>query len=76
LTDDDIDKITYQVRDSLEEVDYKTLEKQEELHQKVKEQLTTLQQLWEAIRRAPERISIKGPTISTTGEARDINSYL
>jgi NACalpha-BTF3-like transcription factor len=43
LTNDDIDKIGYQVRNVVEEVVKKALCKKEELHKEVQEKLTTLQ---------------------------------
>jgi hypothetical protein len=53
LTDDDMDKIGYQLRDAMEEVLEEATKKQEELQTQVQDQFLKLQQLLEIVRLAP-----------------------
>jgi hypothetical protein len=76
LTNDDIDRIDYQVRDATKGAIQQVSQLQEELNKKVQEQLTSLQQRLEVVSIAPKRRSVEGEPTSTAGEARATTSYL
>jgi hypothetical protein len=76
LTDDDMERIDYQVWDVTEEAIEEATRKQEEQHQKVQDQLITIQQLLETVKIAPEKGSGEGPSMSLIEEARTTNPFL
>jgi hypothetical protein len=75
LTDDDIDRIDYQVRDVTDEAIEKASQNKKNYTSRCRNKLTTLQQLLEAARITPECRSDEGPSTSPTGEAGATTSY-
>jgi hypothetical protein len=76
LTDDDMDRIGYQVWDVTEEEIEEASWKQDEQHQKVQDQLMMIQQLLETVRITPERGSGEGPSMSPIEEAGTTTPFL